>query len=47
MGVFDNTEEFLSLEPYIHYLRDLGYATCLVGKTHFVGFNQLHSFEHA
>ena len=28
-----------------HYLRNAGYRTCLAGKMHFVGADQLHGFE--
>ena len=28
-----------------HHLRASGYATCLSGKMHFVGPDQLHGFE--
>lgn len=46
VGVYDNAGEFPSSEPtYAHYLRMLGYQTCLVGKMHFVGPDQLHGFE--
>jgi choline-sulfatase len=45
-GGYDNAAEFPAGVPTIaHYLRDLGYATCLVGKMHFVGPDQLHGFE--
>ena len=43
---YDNAGEFLSSVPtFAHYLRDLGYKTCLSGKMHFVGADQLHGFE--
>jgi choline-sulfatase len=46
IGGYDNAAEFPAGIPTIaHYLRDLGYATCLVGKMHFVGPDQLHGFE--
>jgi choline-sulfatase len=45
-GVFDNAAEFRSSIPtFAHYLRLEGYRTCLVGKMHFVGPDQLHGFE--
>ncbi|MEM7537870.1 MAG: choline-sulfatase [Chloroflexota bacterium] len=45
-GVFDNASEFAATLPtYAHYLRDVGYQTCLVGKMHFIGPDQLHGFE--
>ena len=34
-----------SVPTFAHYLRDLGYKTCLSGKMHFVGADQLHGFE--
>jgi choline-sulfatase len=46
IGAFDNAVEFpASIPTYAHYLRDLGYQTCLSGKMHFVGPDQLHGFE--
>ncbi|WP_244614988.1 choline-sulfatase [Pukyongiella litopenaei] len=45
-GVYDNAAEFRSDIPtYAHHLRRAGYATCLSGKMHFVGPDQLHGFE--
>jgi choline-sulfatase len=45
-GVFDNAAEFVSSIPtYAHHLRRAGYQTCLSGKMHFVGPDQLHGFE--
>lgn len=45
-GVFDNAAEFPSGVPtFVHYLRLEGYRTCLSGKMHFVGPDQLHGFE--
>ena len=45
-GVFDNAAEFMSSIPtFAHYLRLEGYRTCLSGKMHFVGADQLHGFE--
>jgi len=45
-GAYDNGAEFpASLPTFIHYLRLLGYQTCLAGKMHFIGPDQLHGFE--
>jgi len=45
-GVYDNAAEFASSIPtYAHHLRREGYQTCLSGKMHFVGPDQLHGFE--
>jgi choline-sulfatase len=45
-GVYDNAAEFASDIPtYAHHLRRAGYYTCLSGKMHFVGPDQLHGFE--
>lgn len=44
--VYDNAAEFASDIPtYAHHLRRTGYYTCLSGKMHFVGPDQLHGFE--
>ncbi len=44
--VYDNAAEFASDIPtYPHHLRRAGYQTCLSGKMHFVGPDQLHGFE--
>lgn len=44
--VYDNAAEFSSDIPtYAHHLRRAGYYTCLSGKMHFVGPDQLHGFE--
>lgn len=46
VGCYDNAGEYLSSHPtFAHYLRHLGYRTCLSGKMHFVGSDQLHGFE--
>lgn len=46
IGAYDNAAEFpASIPTFAHYLRELGYATCLSGKMHFVGPDQLHGFE--
>lgn len=45
-GVYDNAAEFAADIPtYAHHLRKAGYQTCLSGKMHFVGPDQLHGFE--
>ena len=45
-GVYDNSAELASSIPtFAHYLRLEGYRTCLSGKMHFVGPDQLHGFE--
>jgi len=45
-GVYDNAAEFASSIPtFAHHLRTAGYQTCLSGKMHFVGPDQLHGFE--
>ncbi len=44
--VYDNAAEFASDTPcFTHHLRRAGYHTCLAGKMHFVGPDQLHGFE--
>ncbi len=44
--VYDNAAEFCSDIPtYAHHLRRAGYYTCLSGKMHFVGPDQMHGFE--
>ncbi|TPK69183.1 choline-sulfatase [Mesorhizobium sp. B2-4-19] len=44
--VYDNAAEFASSIPtFAHHLRADGYYTCLSGKMHFVGPDQLHGFE--
>ena len=46
IGAFDNAVEFPASVPTIHhYLRAAGYRTCLAGKMHFVGPDQLHGYE--
>jgi choline-sulfatase len=46
IGAWDNAAEFPSAIPtFAHYLRQAGYRTCLSGKMHFVGPDQLHGFE--
>jgi choline-sulfatase len=44
--VFDNAAELRASVPTLaHVLRTEGYRTCLAGKMHFVGPDQLHGFE--
>ena len=46
IGAWDNAAEFPSSVPtFAHYLRLASYRTCLSGKMHFVGPDQLHGFE--
>jgi len=46
IGAYDNAADFPSSTPtFIHYLRHMGYRTCLSGKMHFTGPDQLHGFE--
>ena len=46
IGAFDNAVEFpASVPTFHHYLRLGGYRTCLAGKMHFVGPDQLHGYE--
>lgn len=43
---YDNAAEFPATVPtFAHYLRSAGYRTCLSGKMHFVGPDQMHGFE--
>ena len=45
-GAFDNAHEFpASLPTFAHYMRLGGYRTCLSGKMHFAGPDQMHGFE--
>ncbi len=45
-GVYDTAAEFRSDIPtFAHHLRRAGYQTCLSGKMHFVGPDQMHGFE--
>ena len=45
-GGYDNASYLPSTMPtFAHYLRLMGYRTCLSGKMHFVGPDQLHGFE--
>jgi choline-sulfatase len=46
IGVYDNGAELPASVPTIaHHLRASGYRTCLAGKMHFIGPDQLHGFE--
>ena len=46
IGCYDNASEFTASTPTMaHYLRTLDYQTCLSGKMHFIGPDQLHGFE--
>ncbi len=45
-GGYDNAAYMPATMPtFAHYLRLMGYKTCLSGKMHFVGPDQLHGFE--
>lgn len=45
-GGYDNASYMPATMPtFAHYLRLMGYKTCLSGKMHFVGPDQLHGFE--
>ena len=46
IAAYDNASEFpASVPTFAHYLRSMGYRTCLSGKMHFVGPDQLHGFD--
>lgn len=46
IAAYDNASEFKATIPtFAHYLKALGYRTCLSGKMHFVGPDQKHGFE--
>ena len=46
VGGYDNAPEFSASRPtFAHYLRLSGYLTCLSGKMHFAGPDQLHGYE--
>src|SRR5271168_2687849 len=46
IGAWDNAAQLPpDIPTFAHYLRLLGYRTCLSGKMHFVGPDQLHGFE--
>ncbi|RED48006.1 choline-sulfatase [Aestuariispira insulae] len=43
---YDNAAYYPSNVPtFAHYLRAMGYQTCLSGKMHFIGADQMHGFE--
>ena len=43
---YDNASELAAAVPtFAHHLRAGGYQTCLAGKMHFVGPDQLHGYE--
>lgn len=45
-GGYDNAAYMPATMPtFAHYMRLMGYRTCLSGKMHFVGADQLHGFE--
>lgn len=46
LGIYDSGGELSASIPTIaHYMRASGYHTCLSGKSHFIGPDQLHGFE--
>lgn len=46
IAAYDNASEFPgSIPTFAHQLRKLGFQTCLSGKMHFVGPDQLHGFN--
>ncbi len=46
IAAYDNASEFKASVPtFAHYLKSLDYRTCLAGKMHFVGPDQMHGFE--
>lgn len=46
IGAWDNATELSAEIPtFAHYLSSLGYHTCLSGKMHFCGPDQLHGFQ--
>ncbi|SLN65186.1 Choline-sulfatase [Roseovarius albus] len=46
IAAYDNASEFRASVPtFAHYLKALGYRTCLSGKMHFVGPDQKHGFQ--
>ncbi|SNT71916.1 choline-sulfatase [Paracoccus seriniphilus] len=46
IAAYDNGSEFRASVPtFAHYLKVLGYRTCLSGKMHFVGPDQKHGFQ--
>ncbi|MDU8945010.1 choline-sulfatase [Ovoidimarina sediminis] len=46
IAAYDNASELRASVPtFAHYMRMLGYRTCLSGKMHFVGPDQKHGFQ--
>ena len=46
LGAYDNGADWPASVPTVaHYLRASGYFTCLAGKMHFLGPDQLHGFD--
>lgn len=46
LGIYDSAGELCASIPTLaHYMRASGYHTCLSGKSHFIGPDQLHGFE--
>lgn len=46
IGCYDNGAEFSASVPtFVHHLRAEGYYTCISGKMHFIGPDQMHGFE--
>lgn len=46
LAAYDNASEFRAGVPtFAHYLKLLGYRTCLSGKMHFIGPDQKHGFQ--
>jgi choline-sulfatase len=46
IAAYDNAALFAANVPtFAHHLRLMGYQTCLSGKMHFVGPDQMHGFE--
>ena len=46
IAAYDNASEFRASVPtFAHYLKQLGYRTCLSGKMHFIGPDQMHGFQ--
>ncbi|MEM7170334.1 MAG: choline-sulfatase [Pseudomonadota bacterium] len=46
IAAYDNGAEFpAGIPTFAHYLRAAGYRTCLSGKMHFIGPDQLHGYD--
>ncbi|MEB8389210.1 sulfatase-like hydrolase/transferase [Rhodobacteraceae bacterium KMM 6894] len=46
IAAWDNASEFkASIPTFAHYMKSLGYRTCLPGKMHFFGPDQMHGFQ--